>query len=41
VDNPQVAIAVMLEGQSGTGGTTAAPIAKEIMQALLPAESNS
>jgi peptidoglycan glycosyltransferase len=35
VDDPQVAIAVFLENQSGTGGTTAAPVAKEVMQALL------
>ena len=31
----RVAIAVALSNQSGTGGTTAAPIAKEIMEALL------
>ena len=34
-DNPQVAVAVTLENQSGTGGATAAPIAKSIMEALL------
>ncbi len=34
-DNPRVAVAVILERQSGTGGTTAAPIAKEIMEALI------
>ncbi len=34
-DNPSVAIAVFLERQSGTGGTTAAPIAKAIMEALI------
>ncbi|HET7856390.1 MAG TPA: penicillin-binding protein 2 [Gaiellaceae bacterium] len=34
-DNPRVAVAVVLENQSGTGGTTAAPIAKAIMEALL------
>jgi penicillin-binding protein A len=34
-DNPRVAVAVVLERQSGTGGTTAAPIAKEIMEALI------
>jgi peptidoglycan glycosyltransferase len=34
-DRPRVAVAVMLENQSGTGGTTAAPIAREIMQALI------
>jgi penicillin-binding protein A len=32
---PRVAIAVVLENQSGTGGTTAAPIAKQVMEALL------
>ena len=35
VDNPRVAVAVILERQSGTGGTTAAPIAKQIMEALV------
>ena len=35
VGAPRVAIAVMLENQTGAGGTTAAPIAKEVMQALL------
>ena len=34
-DDPKVAVAVVLEKQSGTGGTTAAPIAKSIMEALL------
>jgi peptidoglycan glycosyltransferase len=34
-DRPQVAIAVALSGQSGTGGATAAPIAKAIIEALL------
>jgi peptidoglycan glycosyltransferase len=31
----QIAIAVFVEGQRSTGGATAAPIAKEVMQALL------
>ena len=35
VDNPRVVVAVVLENQSGTGGTTAAPIAKAIMEALV------
>jgi peptidoglycan glycosyltransferase len=35
VEAPKVAIAVMLENQTGVGGTTAAPIAKQVMQALL------
>jgi penicillin-binding protein A len=34
-DNPRLALAVFLEGQSGTGGSTAAPVAKVVMQALL------
>jgi peptidoglycan glycosyltransferase len=34
-NNPQVAVAVALSNQSGTGGATAAPIAKEIIEALL------
>ena len=33
--NPQVAVAVALSNQSGTGGATAAPIARSIMQAIL------
>jgi peptidoglycan glycosyltransferase len=35
VNAPKLAIAVMLENQSGTGGSTAAPIAKQVMQVLL------
>ena len=38
---PQVAIAVVVENQNSTGGTTAAPIAREVMQALLGAAANS
>jgi peptidoglycan glycosyltransferase len=34
-ENPKVAVAVVLERQSATGGTTAAPIAKSIMEALI------
>jgi penicillin-binding protein A len=34
-ENPTVAVAVTLSAQTGTGGTTAAPIAKAIMEALL------
>jgi peptidoglycan glycosyltransferase len=34
-DRPRVAIAVFLESQSGTGGSTAAPVARAVMQALL------
>jgi peptidoglycan glycosyltransferase len=35
VDGPRVAVAVILERQRGFGGQTAAPIAREIMQAIL------
>ena len=35
VDDPRVAVAVILERQRGFGGQTAAPIAREIMQAIL------
>jgi len=35
VESPRVAVAVVLERQSGTGGTTAAPIARAIMEALI------
>jgi peptidoglycan glycosyltransferase len=34
-DDPRVAIAVYLQNQDGTGGSTAAPIAKAVMEALL------
>ena len=39
-DNPQVAVAVVVEdgggkGQSGSGNTIAAPIAKKVMEAVL------
>jgi peptidoglycan glycosyltransferase len=34
-DNPRVAIAVYLQDQDGTGGSTAAPIAKAVMETLL------
>jgi penicillin-binding protein A len=37
---PQLAIAVVLQNQSGTGGTTAAPIAREVMQAILQGTEN-
>jgi peptidoglycan glycosyltransferase len=36
---PRVAIAVALHNQSGTGGSTAAPIAKAVMQAILGAST--
>jgi len=34
-DNPRVAVAVVVERQHATGGEVAAPIAKQIMEALL------
>jgi penicillin-binding protein A len=37
---PDVAIAVVLQNQSGTGGTTAAPIARAVMQAILQGTEN-
>ncbi len=37
---PTLAIAVVLQNQSGTGGTTAAPIAREVMQAILQGTEN-
>jgi peptidoglycan glycosyltransferase len=40
VDNPRIAIAVVLQNQTATGGTVAAPIAKQVMQALLRRPSN-
>jgi peptidoglycan glycosyltransferase len=36
-DDPKVAVAVFVEAQQSTGGETAAPIAKEVMQAILGA----
>jgi peptidoglycan glycosyltransferase len=39
-DHPTAAVAVVLQNQTGAGGTTAAPIAKAIMEALLPGRSN-
>jgi penicillin-binding protein A len=39
---PEVAVAVVLEEQTGgTGGRIAAPVAKEVVQALLPSAANS
>jgi penicillin-binding protein A len=37
---PKLAIAVVLQNQSLTGGATAAPIAKQVMQALLTSTAN-
>jgi penicillin-binding protein A len=41
VDNPKVAIALVLQNQSGTGGSNSAPLVKQIMEALLRSPSNS
>jgi penicillin-binding protein A len=38
---PQVAIAVVVEQQHSTGGRTAAPVAREVLQALLGPAANS
>jgi penicillin-binding protein A len=38
---PQVAIAVVVEQQHSTGGQTAAPVAKEVLEALLGSAANS
>ena len=38
-DHPQVAVVVTLQNQHGFGGTTAAPIAKLLMQAVLSTRS--
>ncbi|MGA9761820.1 MAG: penicillin-binding protein 2 [Gaiellaceae bacterium] len=40
-DAPKVAVAVVLQNQTGVGGTTAAPIARQIMQAILSSAPNS
>jgi len=37
---PQVAIAVVLQNQAGVGGSTAAPIARTVMQAILQGTEN-
>ncbi len=39
-ERPEVAIAVVLEGQSSTGGSTAAPVARTVMEALLRPTAN-
>lgn len=40
-ERPTVAVAVALENQSSTGGATAAPIARAVMQALLQPAANT
>ena len=37
---PEVAVAVVLQNQSGVGGTTAAPIARTVMEAILSSRKN-
>ena len=37
---PEVAVAVVLQNQAGVGGTTAAPIARAVMQAILQGTEN-
>jgi peptidoglycan glycosyltransferase len=37
---PEVAIAVALENQASTGGVTAAPIAREVMESILRPTGN-
>ena len=39
-DHPRVAVAVVLENQTGVGGATAAPIAKAMMETLLRAHNS-
>jgi peptidoglycan glycosyltransferase len=40
-DRPEVAIAVVVEEQNSTGGATAAPVARDVLQALLRGAANS
>jgi penicillin-binding protein A len=40
-EDPEVAVAVVVEQVNSTGGQTAAPIAQDVLQALLPSEANS
>ncbi len=40
-EQPEVAIAVVVEQQNSTGGATAAPVARDVLQALLPTAANS
>jgi penicillin-binding protein A len=40
-NRPEVAIAVVVEEQNSTGGTTAAPVARDVLQALLGESANS
>jgi penicillin-binding protein A len=40
-NRPEVAIAVVVEEQNSTGGQTAAPVARDVLQALLGSTANS
>ena len=40
-NRPEVAVAVVVEQQNSTGGQTAAPVAREVVQALLRGAANS
>ena len=40
-EQPEVAIAVVVEQQNSTGGATAAPVARDVLQALLGESANS
>ena len=40
-NRPQIAMAVVVEQQNSTGGQAAAPVAKEVLQALLGSTANS
>ena len=40
-EQPEVAIAVVVEEQNSTGGATAAPVARDVLQALLGESANS
>jgi penicillin-binding protein A len=37
-ENARIAVAVVLENQTGTGGSTAAPLVREIMTSALSGE---
>jgi peptidoglycan glycosyltransferase len=39
-ERPEVAVAVALENQASTGGVTAAPIAREVLDAILRPTGN-
>ena len=39
-DKPRIAVSVVLENQTGTGGTTAAPLVREIMTSALSGKAS-